>query len=289
MSESASGEATSSNDGDGKEFSCPSCDRSFDTESGMKIHHNSTHGESIAGRVVECECCGSNFRKATDQAKAYDEHYCSDECQRERLSERYSGESNPNYSERVERPCSYCGDTISRAPSHMESDLVFCDMENCKARYWSEHFSGKDALNYKGGEVSCSWCGESLDRDMNQIERSDHFFCGDSDCKAKWQSKHVNGEDHPRWMGGYDGYYGPNRPEERLEAIIRDQSRCQVCGATPMELDSTLVAHHIQPMRKFKAEYSGTEVFERANRLGNLITLCRGCHMTWEGIPLRPQ
>ena len=25
-----------------------------------------------------------------------------------------------------------------------------------------------------------------------------------------------------------------------------------------------------------------------ANRLDNLLTVCRGCHTRWEGIPLRP-
>ena len=289
MSESASGEATSSSDAADKEFSCPSCASVHDTERGMKIHHNRVHGVSISGREVECETCGKSYQKDAYEAKKYDEDYCSAECQSERLSDRYKGEGNPNHVENVERPCSYCGETISRTPAFMKSDLVFCDMENCKAGYWSENFSGENALNYKGGDVSCSWCGDDLDRDMNQIERSDHFFCGDKDCKAKWQSKHVRGDDHPRWAGGYDGYYGPNWPEERLAALINDQSRCQVCGDTPLDTESTLVVHHIQPMRVFKERYEGQEVFDRANRLNNLMVLCRSCHMTWEGIPLKPQ
>lgn len=238
MSENALGKASNSSDASDKEFSCPSCDRSFGTEFGVKQHHAKSHGETLYGTVE----------------------------------------------------CAWCGDEIERIPAEIErNDNHFCNLDECKAKFQSDPYSGEGNPNYKGGEVSCSWCGESLDRDMNQIKRSEQFFCGDSNCKSKWQQENFNGEDHPRWMGGYDGYYGPNWPETRLQVIIRDQSRCQVCGSTPLDLDSTLVAHHIQPMRTFKERFDGDTVFERANRLDNLLTLCRGCHMTWEGIPLRPQ
>ena len=238
MSESASGEATSSSDATNKEFSCPSCDQSFDTEYGVKQHHAKTHDEKLRATVE----------------------------------------------------CSWCGNELERIPAEAErNENHFCNTHECKAMYQSEPYSGEGNPNYKGGEVSCTWCDDDLDRDMNQIERSDHFFCGGKDCKAKWQSKHVRGEDHPRWMGGYDGYYGPNWPEERLQAVIRDQARCQTCGATPMTCTDTLLVHHLIPMRVFKQEYDGQEIYDRANRLDNLLVLCKVCHMTWEGIPLRPQ
>ena len=238
MSENACGGATTDSSGDGKEFSCPKCGRSFATEYGLKQHHAKSHGETLNGTV----------------------------------------------------DCAWCGTELKRVPAEIErNDNHFCNLDVCKAKYQSDPYSGEGNPNYKGGEVSCSWCGDDLDRDMNQIDRSEHYFCGDKDCKARWQAKHVNGENHPRWMGGYDGYYGPDWPEQRLKAVVRDQSRCQVCDATPLELNSTLVVHHIQPMRRYKERYDGKEVFDRANRLSNLLTLCRHCHMKWEGIPLRPQ
>ena len=291
MSESASGEATGSSDADDKEFSCPTCERLFGTKCGMKIHHKSVHGESLAGRDVECSCCGETFRKDVYEAKQYDEHYCSKACQKSRFSERYAGEDNPSWDGgMVSVECAWCGNGLERVAAEAERNKNhFCNTHECKAKYQSEPYSGEGNPNYKGGEVSCTWCGDDLDRDMNQIDRSEHFFCGDKDCKAKWQSKHVRGNEHPRWMGGYDSYYGPNWPEERLAAIINDQSRCQVCGDTPLDTASTLVVHHIQPMRIFKENYEGQEVFDRANRLDNLMVLCRSCHMTWEGIPLKPQ
>lgn len=291
MSENALGKASDSNSDSDKEFSCPTCGDSFSSERGMKVHHKRIHGESIAGRTVECSNCGKMHHKDTHEAKSYDEHYCSDECHKERFSERYSGENNPFWSGgKVTVECAWCGAEVERIPAEVEPGKeYFCDLQNCNAKYQSGIYSGEGNPNWKGGEASCTWCGSELDRDMNQIERSEHFFCGDKDCKAKWQSQHVTGEDHPRWMGGYDGYYGPDWPEARLEALIRDQSRCQVCDKTPCDLSSTLVVHHIQPMRTFKEKYDGREVFERANRLGNLMTLCRRCHMRWEGIPLRPQ
>ena len=288
---SREGEADDSSTTGDKEFSCPSCDSVHDTERGMKIHHNRVHGESIAGRSVECGNCGTTIQKDTYEAKQYDEHYCSESCELERRAERYAGENNPNWDGGMETVnCAWCGERLERVAAEVEAnENHFCNLDTCKARYQSGPYSGIGNPNYKGGTVFCSWCGDELDRDMNQIERSEHFFCGHKDCKAKWQSKHVRGDDHPRWMGGYDGYYGPRWPEQRLKAVVRDQSRCQVCDATPLELDSPLVVHHIQPMRLYKEEYDGNEVFDRANRLSNLLTLCRHCHMKWEGIPLRPQ
>ena len=257
----------------------------------MKIHHNSVHGKSIAGTSVKCANCGNEYRKDAYEAKQYDEHYCSDDCQKQRFSERYTAENNPFWNGGMSTvECAWCGTELERLPTEVrKSDNHFCNLDVCKAKYQSELYRGEGNPNYKGGEVSCSWCGNELDRDLNQIDRSEHHFCGEKDCKAKWQAKHVNGENHPRWMGGYDGYYGPDWPKQRLKAVVRDQSRCQVCNATPLELDSTLVVHHIQPMRLYKQQYNGKEVFNRANRLNNLLTLCRHCHMKWEGIPLRPQ
>jgi len=63
-----------------------------------------------------------------------------------------------------------------------------------------------------------------------------------------------------RWQ-----YQESNRLDEnlRIAALIRDKFTCQMCGAG----NCLLEAHHITP-RKFKG----------AGTVGNLITLCNGCH-----------
>lgn len=59
---------------------CPTCGDSFDSESGMKIHHAQAHDESIAGVSVECENCGNSFRKRQYEFEIYDSHFCGDDC-----------------------------------------------------------------------------------------------------------------------------------------------------------------------------------------------------------------
>lgn len=70
-------------------------------------------------------------------------------------------------------------------------------------------------------------------------------------------------------------YYGPDWPEQRRTALERDGWACRDCGMTDEEhraVDSGgLHVHHRTPFREFEDR-------EAANRLGNLVTLCRACH-----------
>lgn len=292
MSESACGGASSDSTDSDKSSSveCPTCGRDdFASRKGMKIHHKATHGESLAGTAVVCDWCGDSYRKDVYEAKQYDTNLCSSECKSEWCSDNHTNEGNPSWNGGpTTRPCSWCGDTIERTSAFMQSEKVFCD-RSCQGKYQSEHSVGEDNPAWKGGVVYCSWCGEELDRDMNQIERSERFFCGDNCCKAKWQSKHFKGENHPNWSGGAIEYYGPNWPEQRRRARVRDQSRCQICGKTPLDLGEEVDVHHKKKIRWFKTNYNEPEWWQRANDLDNLICYCRSCHLSVESYsPLVP-
>ena len=63
--------------------------------------------------------------------------------------------------------------------------------------------------------------------------------------------------------------YGPNWPRQRNQARARDGYRCQLCGLP--EQDHQHDVHHKIPFRQFDS-------YETANRLSNLVTLCRTCH-----------
>jgi 5-methylcytosine-specific restriction endonuclease McrA len=68
------------------------------------------------------------------------------------------------------------------------------------------------------------------------------------------------------WQGGTsNGYYGPNWPIQRKRALARDRV-CRECTAT-----TNLVVHH-------RVYFHTFERSSDANRLENLITLCRTCH-----------
>lgn len=116
----------------------------------------------------------------------------------------------------------------------------------------------------------------------------------------RWLRKHgievhprdASGEDHYRWKGGWDHYYGPDWNQQRQKRRERDDNKCVVCGLSNGEhkerTGKSLHVHHIQRKESFRDE-EGEIDFERANRMENLITLCETCHNRWEGIPLRPQ
>ena len=104
---------------------------------------------------------------------------------------------------------------------------------------------------------------------------------------SKWLRRHgietrpslsAEGESNPNWAGGYEGYYGASWRDQRQKAVERDGGECVICGEEPVDV------HHIRPFREF-----GVENHEQANRLDNLVCLCRGHHSKWEGIPLRPE
>lgn len=63
--------------------------------------------------------------------------------------------------------------------------------------------------------------------------------------------------------------YGPNWPACRDQARARDGYRCQICGAA--EQGQAHDVHHKIPFRAFGS-------YREANRLSNLVTLCRSCH-----------
>jgi len=67
--------------------------------------------------------------------------------------------------------------------------------------------------------------------------------------------------------------YGPDWPQIRERVRARDGYRCQVCGAA--EDGRQHDVHHKIPFRTFPST-------ELANRLENLITLCRNCHQKTE-------
>jgi len=91
--------------------------------------------------------------------------------------------------------------------------------------------------------------------------------------------------DNPNWRGGVDVEYGEDWKKSRQLVLERDGYECQICGQTQEEhlneYGRDLDVHHIIPKRRFDTD-------EQANQAENLITLCRGCHQKWEGVPVLP-
>jgi hypothetical protein len=77
-------------------------------------------------------------------------------------------------------------------------------------------------------------------------------------------------------------YYGSDWPAQREQALKRDDWQCQQCGMTNaehlQEYGSGLHVHHIRKFVTF--DDAG-----KANRLKNLLTVCRPCHAKVEREP----
>jgi uncharacterized protein YjcR len=110
-----------------------------------------------------------------------------------------------------------------------------------------------------------------------------------SRCVNDWMQRHGierrgwSGEDNPMWKGGASDYYGPSWQSARRKVRERGEYTCQRCGMTDAEhtakYGQALHVHHIEPFRTF-------DDHSKANRLENLITLCRDCHDELEGLPI---
>ncbi len=73
------------------------------------------------------------------------------------------------------------------------------------------------------------------------------------------------------------GDRGPNWEEQRNAARARDGYRCRHCGA-PEQPDRAHDVHHLRPFRSFGYRRGENDHYLEANRLENLVTLCRACH-----------
>ncbi|MDS0256040.1 HNH endonuclease [Haloarcula argentinensis] len=170
----------------------------------------------------------------------------------------------------TEVECAGCGDKTVVKPYRAEKhDVHYCG-----------HDCRRDRL-----DVECAWCGTSMEVFPKDDRRNDHHFCR-HECYAMWKSENLVGEDSPAWKGGYTKDRGTNWPKLREKALQAGGYQCQGCGMTEDEHREEhgvgLSVHHIRPVTEFDEPAD-------ADTVDNLVPLCRGCHLEWEGIPLRPE
>lgn len=240
--------------------------------SGLWFHsHHKKHS-------VECDYCGKMFERIKSRTDRHAYNFCSRECS---VSFR-TGEKHPNWKGgQVTVQCAQCGASIKRRLFEVEerSERFFCDVE-CRGKWQSENYIGENHPGWTQVIVSCSFCGKQLSRQPWQASR-EHSFC-DIQCFGKWQSLYSVGENNPSWRSGHPEYYGPNWLKQRRKARRRDSYRCQHCGLTEKRYGMELDVHHIKPFREFNYEPGQNENYLDANRLRNLISLCRKCHLEAE-------
>lgn len=253
---------------------CPTCERDdFESEKGMKIHHQSAHGESIAGVSVTCDHCGTETRTPRRKVEKLDHHFCDQDCESEWRSGYLQGKNSPQWNGgKVEIECHYCDTTTKKKPHEIESaERNFCSNE-CRGEWRSENWTGSNHPRWRGGDmaVECSYCGETVSRRRDQVEKYELNFCNTT-CLGKWRSENQRGADNPVWTGGESirvavrNLIG-DRPWEQIAARVRD-SECKLCGVSETEDGRALAVHHIVPI-----------MAGGCNEEALLMTLCPSCH-----------
>lgn len=213
-----------------------------------------------------CQTCGQEYE--VPRYKANRSKYCSRKCHIKAIAG--DGRDNPNWQGgKVIRECKWCGKEFSVYPSR---DKVTCSKE-CSKKYQGQMISGKNHPNWKEKiELTCKQCGKTYYRIPSHVEGS--RFCS-RECAGEWLSENRKGPEHPQWEGGSNEYMNKLRQNKgrwvsnRKEALRRDNHTCQFCGAK--ENGQQHDVHHIKPVRK-----------GGSNFVGNLITLCRSCHIQLE-------
>jgi hypothetical protein len=177
---------------------------------------------------------------------------------------------------------------------------------------------GKDMVVHKGGKtgkkycsmeckiahkrpqpVNCKCCGVlfqgiafrlNVNGEIRPVYK-ERKTCSDK-CHIQWISDNeerkrkigiaFSGEKHPHWKGGASitnsrtGRCTSKSWKTIAEnARKRDGYQCMLCGVLQSEHGRKLDVHHIVPYHNFA---KATE----ANRLSNLVTLCKTCHMVEE-------
>lgn len=237
---------------------------------------------------IDCSYCGASMTREVADIEDKENLFCSEKCYWEYLSEESpSGKDHPQYS-RIERDCAFCGTTLEIKPSvSVNRERVFCDY-SCAGEWRSEYRSGENSVRWKGGDVEleCEICGSTFE--VRPAKADSSRFCS-YECLGIHHREVRSGEDNPNWEGGYEPYYGPNWRGQRERAMRRDGYRCVDCGLSQEESRNqyaeALSVHHRTPFREFRTE--GETDYISANRLENLVTLCRSCHKKWEQLPVQ--
>jgi len=239
----------------------PGCERDFDTLRGMKNHHAKTH-DAVVIEYTKCEFCEDLL---IDDPRAAGDKYCSEPCAKSHFSEKRT-------CEKAEVTCKDCGETHLVYPYRAKERFSDGKMENC--------VSCMD----KKVEVDCEWCGTPTTIHNYRVSEESNHFCS-MECQGDWRSKLFEGENHPRWKGGYrDIPFSNNWKTKREERLKMDNEQCLNCGLSREESLSKTgrdlhVHHKTSRMEYYKDD---TKTMAESNAVSNLATLCSSCHRKLE-------
>ena len=121
----------------------------------------------------------------------------------------------------------------------------------------------------------CTGCGKAIAVPQWLFEEGLRLhFCSEV-CRKTWTSEHDLDGDGLIQLDGRPDYRGGNWQLQAQRARERDHYTCRICKITEEALGKQLDVHHIIPFKLFKSPVE-------ANKLSNLLSVCRSCHMKLE-------
>lgn len=216
---------------------------------------------------VTCAFCGETILRNKCRLKNGKNYFCSRVCSGQWQSENLIGAKSPGWhGGSIEVTCTFCGETILRAKSRVKNaSNHFCDKE-CQVLWQLENMAGSNSPAWKGGsvEVACAFCGETILRAHNKVEKSNNHFCN-AECKGQWKSENEVGPKNPSWQGGksFEPYTTEFNGALKRAIRERDGFTCRLCGVS--ENGQAHDCHHI-------------DYVKQNNNPENFSLLCHACH-----------
>lgn len=177
---------------------------------------------------------------------------------------------------------------LSEAQFNYQDKIIpdlFFDGEQLRDLHWNN-------------DVSCKELGETMGIAPGTVRRQMHRLGVNTKNGSEAKVGLMTGPNHPNWQGGKTSLYVLAREYCQVnlvpKVLARDNHTCQYCGTT----NATLNVHHVVPFKKIidsiieehpelNAEniedkqklYGAIVSDERFLDMGNLITLCKDCHL----------
>lgn len=250
---------------------------------GISIINTATRCRKCASQIRtpahtrKCDFCGLPFQSKISRVNKSGKYYCSNDCKKKafnkicewcgkefhsKWNEKYAVycsidcRSKAHRKKKIKLVCMQCGKKFKRLLCQIHNpDRIFCCLK-CKQDWWK----GENHSSYVSEERVCQICGKKFVTTKGKISVGKGKYCSRK-CNTISQTLSSN------------EYYGIDWPEQRRKARKRDKYICRVCGVTEERLEQKLSVHHIIPFRRF-----GTKWHLAANRLVNLLSVCRKCH-----------
>lgn len=219
---------------------------------------------------TNCSHCKKTIEVIPSKLQLSENIFCNINCKSKWQKENLIGKENPNFRGGLKNlKCPICGKIKEFKICEANNDQIrYCSNE-CKNKGHSLNISGKNAPNWKGGQLDtiCNNCGKNIKRAKWQVLKTQHSFCS-KECKNNFHSLFIKGENNPAWI---DGNHLKQYPREflQIKKFIRERDSflCQLCGIRQEDNNVKLSVHHINYQKKDCKE-------------NNLISLCsiNGCH-----------